>query len=238
MPPNDALRRPYHLMNLLGHTMTSKSGGYITRKLHVPYDVWSQGGAKLANLPEKIRVVEVLCDALIELQNASAEFAGPMSVASGMGMGIGSITRKDGELWALKLEEFSVVCDNVVSSFGKKLSVGEGFVVKKSSGVSKLTRQLDKLTNGKNLDSPNLYVQGLQKLFTLTQLLDEHTMALDSQPMAPVYAALPPDIRITLESKLKRSSEFFAGVVLTFVIRDLSQLLDKYAKKGEKWLAE
>lgn len=135
MPPKDALRRPYHLMNLLGHTMSSKSGGYITRKLHVPYDVWSQGGAKLTNLPEKIRVVDVLCDALTELQFASVEFAGPMSVASGMGMGVGSITRKDGEIWASKLEEFSVVCDNVVSSFGKKLSVGEGFVVKKSSGV-------------------------------------------------------------------------------------------------------
>lgn len=89
-----------------------------------------------------------------------------------------------------------------------------------------------------SLDSPALYVQGLQKLFTLTQLLDEHTMAIDAQPMAPVYAALPPGIRSVLELKLRRSSEFFATVVLTFVIRDLSQLLDKYAKKGEKWLAE
>lgn len=89
-----------------------------------------------------------------------------------------------------------------------------------------------------SLDSPTLYVQGLQRLFTLVQLLDEHTTALGMQPMAPVYASLPIDIRMTLELKLKRSSEFFARVVLTFVIRDLSQLLDKYAKKGEKWLAE
>ncbi|KAH8120260.1 hypothetical protein DFH11DRAFT_1739440 [Phellopilus nigrolimitatus] len=241
-PPTDTLRKPYHLMSLLGRTMSSKSGGYITRKLHVPYEVWSQGGAKLTNLPEKIRVVEVLCDALAEVQNASVEFCGPMGVASGMGLGVGSITRKDGEIWISKLEEFLLVCDNVVSSFGKKLSVGEGFVVKKNSGVGswggKLTRQLDKLTNGKNLDSPTLYVQGLQRLFQLTQLLDEHTMALNSQPIAPVYGALATDLRMTLELKLKRSSEFFASVVLTFVIRDLSQLLDKYAKKGEKWLAE
>ncbi|KAI5123601.1 hypothetical protein M0805_003417 [Coniferiporia weirii] len=241
-PPNDSLRKPYHLMSLLGHTMSSKSGGYITRKLHVPYEVWSQGGAKLTNLPEKIRVVEVLCDALLEIQNASVEFCGPMGVASGMGLGVGSITRKDGEVWISKLEEFLLVCDNVVSSFGKKLGVGEGFAVKKNSVVGswggKLTRQLDKLTNGKNLDSPMLYVQGLQKLFQLTQLLDEHTMALNTHPIAPVYAALDTDLRSTLELKLKRSSEFFASVVLTFVIRDLSQLLDKYAKKGEKWLAE
>ena len=82
------------------------------------------------------------------------------------------------------------------------------------------------------------YVQNLQKLFILSQLLDEHTKALNSQPVAPAYGSLATDLRLTLELKLKRTSEFFASVVLTFVIRDLSQLMDKYAKKGEKWLAE
>ena len=115
--------------------MTSKSGGYITRKLHVPYDVWSQGGAKLNNLPEKVRVVEVLCEALAEIQNASVEFCGPMGVASGMGLGVNSVGKKEGDVWISKLEEFLIVCDNVVADFGKKLSVGEGFVVKKASGV-------------------------------------------------------------------------------------------------------
>lgn len=46
------------------------------------------------------------------------------------------------------------------------------------------------------------------------------------------------DIRHSAELKLKRFSEFFASVVLTFVVRDLSQLLDKYVKKCEKWLVE
>lgn len=134
-PPIDPLRKPYHLMLLLNHTMTSKSGGYITRKLHIPYDVWSQGGAKLSNLPEKIKVLEVLCEGLRDLQMASVEFAGPMGVARGMGMGVGSITKKDGEAWVAKVEEFSMVCDSIVANFSKKLGVGEGFVVKKSSGV-------------------------------------------------------------------------------------------------------
>lgn len=71
----------------------------------------------------------------------------------------------------------------------------------------------------------------------MSQLLDDHILAL-SPPLAPTYAALPRDLRSVLEVKLKRTSEFFATVVLTFVIRDLSQLLDKYAKKCEKWLAE
>lgn len=89
-----------------------------------------------------------------------------------------------------------------------------------------------------SLDSPAAYVQGLKKLFLHAQLLDEHTKAVAMQPVAPAYASFPIDIRSAAEIKLKRSSEFFASVVLTFVIRDLSQLLDKYAKKCEKWMAE
>jgi len=56
--------------------------------------------------------------------------------------------------------------------------------------------------------------------------------------VAPIYAAFPIDLRVSAEQKLKRFSDFFASVVLTFVMRDLSQLLDKYVKKLEKWLAE
>lgn len=89
-----------------------------------------------------------------------------------------------------------------------------------------------------SLDSPAVYVQGLKRLFAHVQLLDEHTRAILSQPIAPAYSAFPLDIRGSAEQKLKRFSQFFASVVLTFVIRDLSQLLDKYVKKCEKWLAE
>ncbi|KAI0067910.1 hypothetical protein BV25DRAFT_1819378 [Artomyces pyxidatus] len=240
--PADVMRKPYHMMNLLRHTMMSKSGGYITRRLHVPQEVWSQGGAKLSNLPEKVRVVEVLCSALEEVQVTSVDIFGAGNVSSGMAMGIGSIGKKEGEAWCLKLEEFSGVCDGVVANFGKKLGVGEGFVTKKTTGVTswggKLTRQFDKFTNQKNLDSPASYVQGLSKLFLQAQLLDEHARAISMQPLAPVYAALPPELRAAVETKLRRSSEFFATVVLTFVIRDTAQLLDKYVKKCEKWLAE
>jgi hypothetical protein len=135
-PPTEPLRQPYHMMSLLRQTMTSKSGGYVTRRLHVPCEVWSQGGAKLANIPEKIRVVEVLLSALEEMQNCSAEIFGAGNVSSGMVLGIGSIGKKEGEIWSSKLEEFSSVCDGVVANFGKKLAVGEGFVTKRSGGVS------------------------------------------------------------------------------------------------------
>ena len=135
-PPTESLRQPYHMMNLLRQTMTSKTGGYVTRRLHVPHEVWSQGGAKLTNIPEKIRVVEVLLSALEEMQNCSLDIFGAGNVSSGMVLGIGSIGKKEGDIWSSKLEEFSSVCDGVVANFGKKLAVGEGFVTKKSGGVS------------------------------------------------------------------------------------------------------
>ncbi len=147
--PTDPLRKPYHLMNLLRTTMTSTTGGYVTRRLHVPQEVWSQGGAKLNNLPEKVRVVGILCSALEDLQNSSSEHFGAGNVSSGMALGIGSIGRKEGEAWISKLEDFSTVCDGVVANFGKKLGVGEGFVLKKTTWGDKLGRRFDKYINGK-----------------------------------------------------------------------------------------
>ncbi|PFH54666.1 hypothetical protein AMATHDRAFT_211 [Amanita thiersii Skay4041] len=234
-PPSEPLRKPYHMMNLLLNTMTSATGGYVTRRLHVPFEVWSQGGAKLTNVPEKIRVVEILSSALEDLQTSSSEYFGAGNVSSGLALGIGSVGRKEAEGWLSKLDDFSGVCDGIEANLGKKLGVGEGFAQKKTA-LSGWAKKIDKFTNGKNLDSPTIYVQGLKVLFQHAQLLDEHTQAVIS--ISPAYAAFPPDIRGSAEQKLKRSSEFFATVVLTFVIRDLSQLLDKYVKKCEKWLAE
>lgn len=69
-------------------------------------------------------------------------------------------------------------------------------------------------------------------------MLDEHIKAFSNSFNPTPYSALPPDVRHQIELRLKRSAEFFASVVLTWVIRDLGLLLSKYVKKGEKWLAE
>jgi len=95
---------------------------------------------------------------------------------------------------------------------------------------------LDKLTSSKSLESPASYVNGLIKLFDRAQLLDEHNKALTLSTAC--YSTQPQELRVVLEARFKQSSEFFATVVLTFVIRDLSLLLDKYAKKGGQWLTE
>ena len=148
VPPSDPLRKPYHMMNLLRTTMSSNSGGYITRRLHVPFEVWSQGGAKLANVPEKIRVVAILSSALEDLQGSSAEYFGAGNVSSGLALGIGSIGRNEAEGWTTKLDDFAAVCDGIEANFGKKLGVGEGLVPKKNA-LTSLTKKFDKFTTGK-----------------------------------------------------------------------------------------
>jgi hypothetical protein len=87
------------------------------------------------------------------------------------------------------------------------------------------------------MDSPVVYVQLLTKLFEASAVLDQHTAALQT-PGAHPYSKFPPEVRAQAEARLRHASEFFARVVLTFVIRDLSLLLAKYVKKCEKWLAE
>lgn len=87
-------------------------------------------------------------------------------------------------------------------------------------------------------------------------VLESHTKWFLSTPRGAPYGALGQDLLKQLDARLRRSSEFFAKVVLTFVIRcalvpagaasalltphrrDLAQLLDRHAKHGEKWLAQ
>jgi len=145
-PPTDPLLKPYHMMRLLRSTMVNPTGGYVTRRLHVPCEVWSQGGAKLTNLDDKLRAVESLVVALDTLQISSYDYFGAGNVSSGLALGIG---RKEANAWLLKLDDFSNVCDMIVADHGKKLGVGEGFVARKSTWGVKFTRRLDKLTNGK-----------------------------------------------------------------------------------------
>lgn len=149
-PPSNAVLRPYYLMSLLRKSMTERTGGYITTRLHVPHEVWTQGSAKLTNTAEKTKVVALLVAALDELSNASVEFCGVTTgIATSTSSGKGG--RKEGETWAKKLEEFERAFGQVGETFGKKLGVGSGFVVKKSVGMAAWSNKLfDKIaTAGK-----------------------------------------------------------------------------------------
>jgi len=148
-PPREAVLRPYYLMSLLRKSMVDRTGGFITPKLHVPNEVWTQGGAKLQNHADKMKALDILATSLDELATASVEFCG----AGGVNGLSGALGRSEAERWAGKLEEFDRSLSQVGEVYGKKLGVGEGFVAKKTGGMAaltgKFTRGLDRMTTGK-----------------------------------------------------------------------------------------
>lgn len=127
--PGDPLLKPYHLMQALRQSMTSKTGAYLTRRLHIPHEVWSVGNlGKLNAVSDKVIVLEKLARVLDEVGTASANFCG-------FGAPTADPTREEVERWLVKLDEWAAVCEDVVLKDGKKLGIGEGFVARKSGGV-------------------------------------------------------------------------------------------------------
>ncbi|CUA72414.1 hypothetical protein RSOLAG22IIIB_01082 [Rhizoctonia solani] len=221
-PPDSQHRKPFHLMGCLLVSLTNQSGGYLTPKLHVPHEVWSQGGAKLVNVPDKMRVVESLVYHLVDLRKSSDDF-----FASNRGGGD----------FLRRLDEWNKHCDSLVGEYGKKLGVGEGVIKKRGGMTDKIMRGFDRITSGKSVDSPTNYAESLKKLFAGAELFDQHIQALhDKHPSR--YPSISGDVRKQIDARLQHSSEFFATVVLTFVIRDLGLLMDKFVKKTERWLEE
>ncbi|KAJ1310220.1 hypothetical protein OPQ81_006962 [Rhizoctonia solani] len=220
--PDSQHRRPFYLMGCLLTSLTNQSGGYLTPKLHVPHEVWSQGGAKLVNVPDKMRVVESLVDHLIGLRECSDGFF---------------TGRRGGEEFLKRLDEWNKHCDFLVAEYGKKLGVGEGVIKKRGGMTDKIMRGFDRITSGKSVDSPTNYAELLKRLFTGAELFDKHIQALHDQNH-PMYLPVSGNVRKQIDARLQHSSEFFATVVLTFVVRDLGLLLDKFVKKTERWLEE
>ncbi|CAE6432654.1 unnamed protein product [Rhizoctonia solani] len=221
-PPDSQLRKPFHLMACLLVSLTHQSGGYLTPKLHVPHEVWSQGGAKLANVPDKLRVLESLVDHLIGLRECSEGFF------SGL---------RGGEDFMKRLDEWVRHCESLNTEYAKKLGVGEGVIKKRGGMTDKIMRGFDRITNGKSVDSPANYAELLKRLFTSAELFDKHIQALHD-PNHPRYLPVSGSTRKHIEMRLHAASEFFATVVLTFVVRDLGLLMDKFVKKTERWLEE
>lgn len=70
LAPEDLLHRPFHLLRLIRLTMYD-SGAYLTRKLFVGSEVWTQGGSKMLHLDTKIQVMHALSSHLETLAGVS-----------------------------------------------------------------------------------------------------------------------------------------------------------------------
>lgn len=125
----------------------------MSDRLHIPQAIWAQAGVKLPGLDTKTRVLELLIvhiaglsqtgNRLLQLQDLSPEDANVME----------AIARD----FARDLDEFEVLLDEMQKLLSKKLGTATVALKAKKSGSSggisgfgsRLTKTLDKMTNGK-----------------------------------------------------------------------------------------
>lgn len=127
--PTLLLHRPFHLLRQLRSTIISPSGGYATRRLHIPREVWSQGGAKLASLETKVKVVELLV-----FQLKTVEAAGMGFLLDNHGVAQGRAAHQD---FVKALDDLDGLFDECQKMLAKKLGLSlVGAKGKKLAGVS------------------------------------------------------------------------------------------------------
>ncbi|KAL7410021.1 hypothetical protein BDY24DRAFT_401133 [Mrakia frigida] len=246
LAPQEILHRPFHLLGLIRLTMYD-AGAYLTRKLFVGSEVWSQGGSKLLHLDTKIQVLQGLSFhlealesvgfSLLPLSKDDEEAGGKKKSPSAAQVGVE---------FAKMLEEFEGVMDLSRTTLEKKVG-SLGPMKPKARGAaslaawgSKLSRSFDRMANGKNDGSLKAYVDAIEMICIHAQTIDLHleyfTAIATSQPTSSPYAQLPEATRNLIKTRLTSASQFFGQVVVTIILRDLMILLEKHGKMYGKFI--
>lgn len=130
---------------------------------------------------------------------------------------------------------------------------------------SKLTRSFDRMalatsTAKSQTDQPaSAYFDSLVRCLDRAQVLEMHLVALLRSKRSPgspafdvadigtvkvhtsaveAYAELPNEVRKIIEGKLRRTSDFYANVIVRFTLRDLSMFVDKAVKRAGATMLE
>ncbi|KAM0749854.1 hypothetical protein T439DRAFT_381412 [Meredithblackwellia eburnea MCA 4105] len=229
LPP---LRRPFHLMRQICQSI--ESGAYITPRLYVPKQMWSQAGVKLVAVETKVRMLDLL---LTGLEGADKAGEGLVRL---QGFWEGVRAKEGAAAFAKELEDLEGLMSGIQSTLAKKL--GYGSSGKKTTGASfsawssKISRSLDRVTNGRSLDSPATYVESISRVFRHAQSIDNHLVALAVADGG--YGSLESRETQRIEKGLRRASDFFGQVICQFILRDLGIFLDKYVKRGGAWVGD
>jgi ribosome modulation factor len=306
---SNPLRRPFQLMRQIRVTIVS--GGYLSRRLYIPQNMWTQTGVKLVAIESKVRMIELLITGLEAVEKSGESLLSSRHTLFGR--------PAMGERMIRELDSFDGLLDGIQSTLAKKLGYIDNVNGKRSGqvnicpflsvwvrqhwltdlrGVLELFRFLElkvvkilgqddewekvqfdtfvfpevrvvrvKADGGpcllSSLDAPATYVDAISRLCQQAQVLGEHrilsrrgaendfrlTWVFVDRHLAAVatddysagsslYPTLPRDVRIAIDHRLRRSSDFFGTVVCRFVMRDISLLCDKYAKRAAQWACE
>ncbi|GAA94256.1 uncharacterized protein L969DRAFT_91054 [Mixia osmundae IAM 14324] len=226
--PSSPLRRPLHILRLLEMSITD--GGFVTPRLFIPPQIWAQSRIKLTATETKLRILEAVSQGLEILEKEGRDMLKPSSNRTPYQAAKG---------FAKELESFGDLLDELQGDSAKKLGFTDTSR-KKSFGASwssKLSKSIAGMTSSKGLESPGAYTSSLARCFAQAQSLDPHCQCLES-PEKTRYAEVPADLRKQIDARLRRSSDFFASIVIPFVMQDLALMLDKYAKRAASWCAD
>lgn len=118
--------RPFHLMRQLHMSITK--GGYVTRRLYVPRNLWIQQGARLMAIESKVRMLELVASGIEGVEKSGESLLLPHNATS-----------RDGEVMAnaakfvKQLEEFDILLVEVQNTLAKKLGFLESVTGKKAN---------------------------------------------------------------------------------------------------------
>ncbi|CAG8520649.1 5887_t:CDS:2, partial [Ambispora leptoticha] len=150
-PPTDVHLRPFWLMRTLERTMTT--GGYLTKKLFVPNNMWVQANVKLASVETKVSSCELIHNCLVRLEKTTID---------------------DLDSLVKELDSIETDFDGIQNSLARKLSYVESTNGKSRQNTalmnwgSKLSQRLDRMGMGNvanRSEEANNYVEMLLKVF-------------------------------------------------------------------------
>ncbi len=113
--PINPLHRPFHLMRLISNSVQSPTGGYLSERLHIPRAMWAQTTVKVPALETKVRVVDLLTVNVLNVARAGDALL--------VNEEIGNEVRMPGREFAVALDEFEGLMDEVQKMLSKKLGL-------------------------------------------------------------------------------------------------------------------
>lgn len=204
--PEDAVRVPYWLMRNLASSI--ESGGYVTPKVYVPRAVWFQNGAKFTAITSKYESCELLLDFLAKLQEENPE--DPEHLCKELDTFCASLTEIQNSL-ARNLSYIAEIRDESVKK--SKFRNAVNIIKKKSSQWGNMASKVEDNTS---------YINLIQGVCMRSQFIESWLVQYESGEA---------DHDLVL-ANLRRISDFFFTVFLTFVMKDFNTLLARFVRKS------
>lgn len=181
--PTEHLSKPFWLMRCLNHAISDPHGGYLSKKLFVPREIWLMKGVKLKGVDEKIAASDSLTTALQKLA---------------------TVDRSDAESLLKEMQDLELVMTRAEVTLSKKLGSDVG-----PAGAAAMFKgaDMDGDTMGNGMDGyqhssamkSSSSSGGSRNYLSWKKLRSKNTTSIIGNSNNNSYSAFPPSAR-SLES--------------------------------------